>query len=101
IWITLFRGFILLIAMLIILPLAFGITGIWLALPAAEAIVATVLIIFARNGVMTQGQDSRGCYYKSPLTIRLFYRTNETLINKRTPSSAGRYPCLKSMITLL
>ncbi|HLR08771.1 MAG TPA: MATE family efflux transporter [Bacillota bacterium] len=60
IWITLFRGFILLIAMLIILPLAFGITGIWLALPAAEAIVATVLIIFARNGVMTQGQDSRG-----------------------------------------
>lgn len=52
--ITLFRGFILLIAMLVILPYFFGITGIWLALPVTEAIVAIVLLMYARKAVMQQ-----------------------------------------------
>lgn len=50
--ITLFRGFILLILMLIILPLWLGITGVWLALPVAEGLVAVTLLIFARRNVM-------------------------------------------------
>lgn len=50
--ITVFRGVILLVLMLIILPFMFGITGIWLALPAAEAVVAIFLLVFARRGIM-------------------------------------------------
>lgn len=50
--ITVFRGIILLILMLIILPFMFGINGIWLALPVAEALVAVFLIVFARKAVM-------------------------------------------------
>src|SRR5699024_5421990 len=50
--ITVFRGVILLILMLVVLPFMFGITGIWLALPAAEAVVAIFLLLFARKGVM-------------------------------------------------
>lgn len=50
--ITIFRGFILLIGMLFLLPMWFGVTGIWLALPVSEAIVAVVLITFARKGIM-------------------------------------------------
>lgn len=50
--ITVFRGVILLVLMLLILPFLFGITGVWLALPAAEAMVAVFLIVFARKGVM-------------------------------------------------
>lgn len=50
--ITVFRGFILLILMLIVLPLLFGVTGVWLALPVAEGIVAVTIIIFARKNVM-------------------------------------------------
>src|SRR5699024_1192608 len=50
--ITLFRGFILLILMLLILPKIIGDSGIWLALPAAEAVVAVFILIFARKGVM-------------------------------------------------
>lgn len=50
--ITVFRGVILLIIMLLVLPFLFGITGIWLALPAAEAVVAVFLLIFARKGIM-------------------------------------------------
>ncbi|MFC0302539.1 MATE family efflux transporter [Virgibacillus soli] len=57
--ITVFRGYILLIGMLLILPYYFGITGIWLALPIAEAIVAVVLIIFGRTGVMDRGLKLR------------------------------------------
>ncbi|GGB43216.1 MATE family efflux transporter [Virgibacillus dakarensis] len=58
--ITLFRGFILLIGMLFILPLLFGTTGIWLALPVAEGMVAITLMVFARNSVMRRGLSSRG-----------------------------------------
>lgn len=58
--ITVFRGFIILIIMLFILPLWFGITGIWLALPVSEAIVAVVLLAYARKGVMKWGLESRG-----------------------------------------
>ncbi|MBP2259121.1 MATE family efflux transporter [Virgibacillus alimentarius] len=50
--ITLFRGVILLILMLLILPFMLGTAGIWLALPAAEALVAVFLLIFARKHVM-------------------------------------------------
>ena len=52
--ITVFRGFILLAIMLFLLPLWFGINGIWLALPAAEATVAIVLLVYARKGIMQQ-----------------------------------------------
>lgn len=58
--ITLFRGFILLIGALLLMPLWFGITGIWLALPVAEGIVAIVLLIYARKGVMDRQLQSRG-----------------------------------------
>ncbi|MGM8365690.1 MATE family efflux transporter [Virgibacillus sp. W0181] len=50
--ITVFRGFILLAIMLLVLPIIFGINGIWLALPVAEGIVAIVLLAFARKGIM-------------------------------------------------
>ncbi|WP_163970391.1 MATE family efflux transporter [Oceanobacillus halotolerans] len=50
--ITLFRGVILLILMLIILPFLIGTAGIWLALPVSEALVAIFLLIFARKHVM-------------------------------------------------
>lgn len=52
IWITVFRGVILLVLMLVILPFFLGINGIWLALPVSEALVAVFLILFARKGVM-------------------------------------------------
>lgn len=58
--ITLFRGFILLGLMLLVLPPLFGIKGIWLALPAAEALVAVFLIIYARPGVMRRHTKSAG-----------------------------------------
>ncbi|GGJ96607.1 multidrug efflux MATE transporter FepA [Lentibacillus kapialis] len=58
--ITLFRGVILLIAALIILPLLFGIPGIWLALPAAEGLTAIFLVIFARQGVMKRQWQEQG-----------------------------------------
>lgn len=58
--ITIFRGFILLGIMLFILPLWIGVTGIWLALPVAEGIVAIVLLIFARKGIMNSGMRGRG-----------------------------------------
>ncbi|MEN1966507.1 MATE family efflux transporter [Lentibacillus sp. N15] len=58
--ITLFRGFILLIGALYILPLLFGTNGVWLALPIAEGLVAITLLFFARNGVMQKGLNSRG-----------------------------------------
>lgn len=61
--ITVFRGVILLILMLLVLPFLFGITGIWLALPAAEASVAIFLLIFARKGVM----ESSFSWYQSPV----------------------------------
>lgn len=50
--ITLFRGIIVLILMLLILPPFFGITGIWLALPVTEAIVSIFLLIYARPNVL-------------------------------------------------
>lgn len=52
--ITLFRGIILLGLTLLVLPYFFGINGIWLALPVAEAMVAIFLLIYARKKVMTQ-----------------------------------------------
>ncbi|GAA0606240.1 multidrug efflux MATE transporter FepA [Virgibacillus siamensis] len=58
--ITIFRGFIMLIAMLLILPYFFGITGIWLALPAAEGSVAITLMLFARRNVMRSQLGMRG-----------------------------------------
>ncbi|MBD1224788.1 MATE family efflux transporter [Virgibacillus halodenitrificans] len=59
IWITLFRGFILLIASLLILPVWFGTTGIWLALPISEGLVAIVLLIYARKEVMKRKWNQR------------------------------------------
>lgn len=53
-WITIFRGFIVLIFMLLILPIVFGTTGVWLSLPLTEGIVALTLIIFARRGIVEQ-----------------------------------------------
>jgi len=50
--ITAFRGFIILIITLIILPFLFGDVGIWLSLPVSEALVAIVLLLYARPGVM-------------------------------------------------
>src|SRR5699024_2041142 len=50
--ITVFKGVILLIVMLAILPFLFGITGIWLSLPVAAAIVAVCLLVFASRGIM-------------------------------------------------
>lgn len=58
--ITLFRGFILLIAMLLFLPMLFGTVGVWLALPVTEALVALVLLFVARKGVIRNQFDSRG-----------------------------------------
>lgn len=52
IMITVFRGFILLALMLFILPKILGNAGIWLALPAAEAMVAVFILIFSRKNVM-------------------------------------------------
>lgn len=52
IYITFFRGFVLLILMLLVLPKLIGDAGIWLALPAAEALVAVFILVFARKGVM-------------------------------------------------
>src|SRR5699024_1072891 len=50
--ITVFRGFIFLALMLFILPRIVGNAGIWLALPAAEAMVAVFILIFSRTHVM-------------------------------------------------
>lgn len=58
--ITIFRGFILLIACLYVLPMWWGVNGIWLAVPVAEGIVAMVLLLFARKGVIQHGVTSRG-----------------------------------------
>ena len=52
--ITVFRGFILLILMLLVLPKTIGSYGIWLALPAAEALVAIFIFVFVRKGVMNR-----------------------------------------------
>lgn len=57
--ITLFRGIILLGLMLVILPPALGVQGIWLALPAAEGLVAIYLIMFVRRGVMGRSLEAR------------------------------------------
>ncbi|ASK63897.1 MATE family efflux transporter [Virgibacillus phasianinus] len=55
--ITVFRGFILLLAALYALPLWFGISGVWLALPVAEGIVAITLLIFSRRNVMEKSRS--------------------------------------------
>ena len=52
-WITLFRGFILLIILLLILPQLIGVNGVWLALPIAEAIVTFVLLYFVRFKILS------------------------------------------------
>lgn len=58
--ITIFRGFILLALMLFILPMWIGVSGIWLALPVAEGIVAIVIVGFARKGIMDSGLRGHG-----------------------------------------
>ncbi len=58
--ITVFRGFILLLICLYILPIWWGVNGIWLAMPVSEGIVALVLILFARKGVMQRELKSHG-----------------------------------------
>lgn len=58
--ITVFRGFILLAGMLVFLPKFFGVNGIWLAVPVSEGIVALVLIIYARKGVMQREFSETG-----------------------------------------
>ena len=44
--ITFLRSFLLLLLFLIVLPLKFGLTGIWLAVPAAEALTLLVAVWF-------------------------------------------------------
>ena len=44
--ITFLRSFLLLLLFLIILPLKFGLTGVWLAVPAAEALTLLVAVWF-------------------------------------------------------
>ena len=46
--ITLCRGFVILIAMLLVLPYYFDVYGIWLALPVTEAFVAIGLFVLVR-----------------------------------------------------
>lgn len=46
--ITFLRSFLLLLLFLIVLPLKFGLTGIWLAVPAAEALTLLVAVWFLR-----------------------------------------------------
>ena len=46
--ITFLRSFALLLLFLIILPMKFGLTGIWLAVPAAEAMTLPVAVWFLR-----------------------------------------------------
>src|SRR5690625_5031397 len=58
--IIVFRGFILLIGMLYILPMWIGINGIWLALPISEAIVAVFLVIIARKAIMERELKEHG-----------------------------------------
>lgn len=58
IWITLFRGFILLIVMLLILPQVIGVNGVWLALPVSEAIVTIVLLYFVRGSIVGSKRQS-------------------------------------------
>ena len=50
--ITFFRGFILLIIMLLVLPKIVGINGIWLALPVSEALVAFFLLYYVRLDIV-------------------------------------------------
>src|SRR5690625_3291007 len=52
VWLTVIRGFIVFIMMLILLPLLFGINGVWLTLPLTEAVVMLVIVVFAREKVM-------------------------------------------------
>ena len=46
--ITFLRSFLLLLLFLIVLPLKFGLTGVWLAVPAAEALTLLVAVWFLR-----------------------------------------------------
>lgn len=52
--IIVFRGYILLIGLLYLLPLWLEVDGIWLSLPVAEAIVSIFLMVYARKGIMQQ-----------------------------------------------
>src|SRR5690625_7319699 len=61
IMITFARGFVILIAMLIILPYFFGITGIWLSLPVAEAVVAICILLFVRKGRSEERRVGKEC----------------------------------------
>src|SRR5690625_440365 len=51
-WLTVFRSFIVFIFMLIILPISFGITGVWLALPVTEWVIMAVIVLFVRRAVV-------------------------------------------------
>ena len=46
--ITFLRSFALLLLFLAVLPLRFGLTGVWIAVPAAEALTLLVSIRFLR-----------------------------------------------------
>ncbi|MGM8211174.1 MATE family efflux transporter [Virgibacillus sp. W0430] len=50
--ITVWRGFVFLPILLVLLPILFGSNGIWLALPVSEAIVAIFLLIYTRKDIM-------------------------------------------------
>src|SRR5699024_1777915 len=58
--ITLFRGFILLGVMLLVLPPFIGFKCIRLALPTAESVMAIILILFATRVVMNHHTESVG-----------------------------------------
>ncbi len=51
-WLTVFRSFIVFMMMIIVLPLLFGIHGVWLTLPVTEAIIMLIIIVFARHKVV-------------------------------------------------
>lgn len=56
-WITIYRNFIIFIFMLVVLPFFFGLTGVWLALPVTEAVIAVMLLVFARKVVMGEENE--------------------------------------------
>lgn len=59
IMIIVMRGFILLLAALWLLPQWFGVKGIWVALPAAELVVALVIIAFTRKTIFQSKFNAR------------------------------------------
>lgn len=48
-WITAAREIVVMLAFLLILPLLFGINGVWLAIPLSEAVVLTTVYLYQRR----------------------------------------------------